>query len=71
MEKFTTTREPLIFINILLQLFFVDLPVPVCECSTSFLVDHAMACPYGGFPTIRHNEVHDLTATLLTEVAMS
>ena len=25
-------------------------------------------CPFGGFPTIRHNEVRDLTASLLTEV---
>ena len=37
-----------------------------CHCGTSFSVDHAMVCPYGGFPIIRHNEVHDLTATLLT-----
>ena len=29
-------------------------------------VDHAMNCPYGGFPVIRHNKVRDLTATLLT-----
>ena len=29
---------------------------------------HALVCPFGGFPTIRHNQVHDLTATLLTEV---
>ena len=28
-----------------------------CQCGTSFLVDHAMVCPFGGFPTIRHNEV--------------
>ena len=27
-----------------------------------------MVCPFGGFPTIRHNEVQDLTASLLTEV---
>ena len=24
--------------------------------------------PHGGFPTIHHNEIHDITATLLTEV---
>ena len=28
-----------------------------------------MVCPFGGFPTIRHNEVRDLTASLLTEVS--
>ena len=27
-----------------------------------------MVCPFGGFSTIRHNEVRDLTASLLTEV---
>ena len=29
---------------------------------------HALSCPKGGLPSIRHNEVRDLTATLLTEV---
>ena len=35
-----------------------------------FDVSHAtcMICPKGGFPTIPHNEVRDLTAKLLTEV---
>ncbi len=27
-----------------------------------------MSCARGGFPSIRHNEIRDLTATLLTEV---
>ena len=39
-----------------------------CCCRTSFSVDHAMMCPFWGFTTFRHNEVYDLTATLLTEV---
>ena len=39
-----------------------------CQCGTSFSVDHAMVCPFGGFPTIWNNEVQDLTASLLTEV---
>eukprot|EP00117_Sycon_ciliatum_P038713 scpid98141/ scgid28726/ len=30
-----------------------------------------MCCPTGGFPTIRHNEVRDLVADLLTEVCKS
>ena len=33
-----------------------------------FSVEHALSCPKGGFPTIRHNEIRDLTASLLTEV---
>ncbi len=35
---------------------------------TSFSVDHAMICHMGGIPTIRHNEIRDITATLLTEI---
>ena len=39
-----------------------------CNCGTVFSVDHAMICHMGGFPTIRHNEIRDITASLLTEV---
>ena len=35
---------------------------------TSFSVDNAMTCHMGDFPTIRHNEICDITATLLTEI---
>ena len=38
-----------------------------CNCGTPFSVDHAMICHLGGIPTIRHNEIRDITATLLTE----
>ena len=39
-----------------------------CNCGAQFSVDHAMICHMGGFPTIRHNEIRDITASLLTEV---
>ena len=39
-----------------------------CKCRKPFSVDHSLNCPKGGFPTIRHNEVHDLTASLLSIV---
>ena len=39
-----------------------------CACGASFSVEHALSCAKGGFPSIRHNEIPDLTATLLTEV---
>ena len=29
---------------------------PICAFSKDFTVEHAMNCPTGGFPTIRHNE---------------
>ena len=37
-------------------------------CGSKFSIEHALSCPKGGFPSIRHNEVRDLTATLLTDV---
>ena len=39
-----------------------------CDCGKQFSVDHALSCSKGGFPSIRHNEIRDITATLLTEV---
>ena len=39
-----------------------------CSCGAAqFSVNHAMICHMGGFPTIRHNEICDITASLLTE----
>ena len=39
-----------------------------CSCGAQFSVDHAMICHMRGFPTIRPNEIRDITASLLTEV---
>ena len=39
-----------------------------CACGANFSVEHALSCPKGGFPIVRHNEIRDLTANLLTEV---
>ena len=39
-----------------------------CVCGKAFTVDHALSCRRGGFPIIRHNEIRNLTAQLLTEV---
>ena len=39
-----------------------------CACGNKFSVKHALSCAQGGFPSIRHNEIRNLTATLLTEV---
>ena len=33
-----------------------------------FTIDHAQSCSTGGFPTIRHSEIRDFTANLMTEV---
>ena len=39
-----------------------------CDCGKSFSFEHALSCTRGGFPTICHNDIRDITATLLTEV---
>ena len=39
-----------------------------CVCGHDFTPDHAMVCAFGGFPTIRHNELRDIIGDLLTEV---
>ena len=44
-----------------------DLP-RVCVCGAAFTTDHALSCPTGGVTIIQHNEVRDLTTSLLTEV---
>ena len=38
-----------------------------CVCDASFNVEHALTCKRGGFINIRHNDVRDFTAELLSE----
>ena len=39
-----------------------------CTCGKAFSTDHAMTCPSGGLPIVRHYEIRDITAQCLTEV---
>ena len=39
-----------------------------CDCGKKFSIEHSLSCPRGGFPIIRHNEIRDVTANLLSEV---
>ena len=43
-------------------------PASKCVCGKSVSVEHAFTCLCGRFPSICHNEVRDLTASLLSEV---
>ena len=43
-------------------------PPSHCTCSQPFSIEYALNCKTGGFPAIRHNEVRDITASLLSEV---
>ena len=44
-----------------------NLPVS-CVCGRSNDIEHALSCPNGAFPTIRHNDIRDLTVELMSEV---
>jgi len=39
-----------------------------CAYGKPFSIDHSLNCSFGGFPTIRHNELRDVTANLLSQV---
>ncbi|XP_066914998.1 uncharacterized protein [Clytia hemisphaerica] len=39
-----------------------------CACGANFDVAHALSCKKGGFVTLRHNELRDITAEMLEEV---
>ena len=39
-----------------------------CACGALFSVEHELSCPKGGFTILRHNEIRDLTANVLSEV---
>ena len=42
-----------------------------CVCGQHFTIEHALSCSRGGFPSIRHNEVRNITADLLSGVCHS
>ena len=39
-----------------------------CTCGMDFTCDHAMICKKGGFISLRHNDLRDITYELLSEV---
>ena len=40
-----------------------------CLCEKLLTVAHALSCPFGGFPSICHNEVRDILTNSLKHVA--
>ena len=38
-----------------------------CVCGKAFSVEHATSCSSGALPTLRHNDIRDLTIELMTE----
>ena len=72
----TTLPLGLLYISLLscMLLLYTDygwspLRVPsLYACGSSFSVEHVLSCPKGGLPSLRHNDIRDLTTSLLTEV---
>ena len=55
--------------GLLLRYHWTPLACPTsCACGHDFTIDHCISCPKGGFPSLRHNEVRDLTAKMMSEV---
>ena len=46
----------------------IHLPNKCIICGKAFSTDHALSCPTGYLPTIKHNELRDFTANIITEV---
>ena len=44
------------------------IPSSECACANKFNIQHSLSCKKGGFITLRHNEVRDITASFLNEV---
>ena len=40
------------------------MPASHCVCEQLFTVSHALSCPTGGYPSTRHNKLHDITHTI-------
>ena len=40
----------------------------MCECGSKFDITHALSCKKGGFVSIRHNKIRNITAMLLKEI---
>ena len=39
-----------------------------CECGAVFNIEHALSCKKGGFISLRHNQLRNTTASMLSEV---
>ena len=40
----------------------------ICVCHQKNSIEHALSCKIGGFVTLRHNELRDITADVVSEV---
>ena len=55
--------------GLLLRYHWTPLACPTsCACGHDFTIDHCISYPKGDFPSLRHNEVCDLTAQMMSEV---
>ena len=67
---FFCTREP----SRMLLLCDMGSISPICRkcvCGKNLTVEHGFTRPTGGMPTLRHNEIRDLTADLMTEICQN
>ena len=54
---------------ICLRYGFIPSRLPTyCVCGKDFTLYHALSCPHEAFPIVWHNEIRDLTVSLMSEV---
>ena len=51
----------------MLYVYAMDGVQQTCPLTASVAI-HALKCPRGGYPSIRHNEIRDITAELMSDV---
>ena len=67
-EKFSLNRREFLDAICLRYNWSISRIPTICACSHNNSVEHALSCKLGGFISLRHNELRDLTADLLTEI---
>ena len=40
----------------------------MCNCGAKYYLQHSLSCKKGGFITLRHNHLHNITANLIDQV---
>ena len=67
-ERFSITKRE--FFNAFLLRYGWELKrLPhECVCKAKYKIDHALTCKTGGFVTLRHNEIVNVTADVLSTV---
>ena len=71
LDRYSVTLRKAVYRDALCLQYGWSAPMLASHCAFGqlFTIAHALSCPTGGYPSIRHNKLHDITADLLKEVS--